>query len=86
MCSPKLVWFFLAVPHGIGLNFPTCTEHIYLEHTFRLVAAIVGLHPVKSVSVKVGLYSGCDSDATDLRCRYPIAMHLIADHRYRKFS
>jgi hypothetical protein len=38
-------------------------------------------------TLKVGLYSGCDSDATDLRCRfqhcYPIAAttHVIADHR-----
>jgi hypothetical protein len=36
---------------------------------------------------KVGLYSGYDSDATDLRCRfqhrYPIAAttHVIANHR-----
>ena len=39
------------------------------------------------VRIKVGLYSGCDSDATDLRCRfqhrYPIAAttHVIAHYR-----
>jgi hypothetical protein len=39
------------------------------------------------VRIKVGLYSGCDSDATELQCRfqhrYPIAAttQVIADHR-----
>jgi hypothetical protein len=44
------------------------------------------------VRIKVGLCSGCDSDATDLRCRfqhrYPIAAttHIIAHYRWRNFS
>jgi hypothetical protein len=40
--------------------------------------------------LKVGLYSGCDSDETDLRCRfqhrYPIAAttHVIASENFRR--
>ena len=61
-------------------------------HRFRHLTKLNGAYKKKytrevSVRIKVGLYSGCDSDATELQCRfqhrYPIAAttQVIADHR-----
>ena len=53
-------------------------QHIYYCSTFQ---SQYGL-PTMSIHiyVKVDLYSGCDSDATDLRCHFQERYYVIADH------
>jgi hypothetical protein len=83
--------------HFRGFKFIYCSSHhlsIFLILHSRIVwdtsvteDLSIRLKQFEHTWIKVGLYSGCDSDATDLRCRfqhrYPIAAttHVIADHR-----
>ena len=94
--------YFTILPITITLHFRRfkfiyCSSHhfsIFLILHWRILwdtsvteDLSIRLKQFEHTCIKVGLYSGWDSDATDLRCRfqhrYPIAAttHVIADHR-----